>query len=160
MKLFTSCLLAFALARGAFALPSFEAAHDFSLKESTTDPRGWRKIASAPSEHIIELRIGLPHSNFAELERHLYEVSDPFHSRYGQHLSKAQVEDLIAPKKESLDLVDEWLASHGFGEDGFSRSSAKDWVIVEVPVSFAEKMLNTVRFFFLPLLLAPSPSIW
>lgn len=150
MKLFTSSLLTLAFASSAFALPHPELIHEYHLKESIAPPHGWQKVADAPAEHIIHLRIGLPHSNFAELERHLYEISDPFHSRYGQHLSKTEVEEFITPKKESLDLVDEWLASHGFGEDDFSRSSAKDWVIVKVPISVAETMLNTVRF--LPLL--------
>jgi hypothetical protein len=36
-------------------------------------------------------------------------VSDPFHSRYGKHLSADEVNDLIKPKDEALDLVNEWL---------------------------------------------------
>ncbi|KAF5363394.1 hypothetical protein D9756_000249 [Leucocoprinus leucothites] len=143
MKLFNHCLLALAFASGALALPRPEVSYNYRLKESITVPRGWSKVAAAPAEHVIHLRIGLPQSNFAELERHLYEISDPFHSRYGQHLSKAEVEALVTPKEESLDLVDEWLASFGLGEDDFSRSSAKDWVVVKVPISVAEKMLNT-----------------
>jgi tripeptidyl-peptidase-1 len=149
MKLFTS-LLALALASGAFALSHPDVDYGYRLKESIAPPRGWLKVASPPAEHILHLRIGLPHSNFDELERHLSEISDPSHSRYGQHLSKAEVEELLTPKKESLDLVDEWLASHGVGKDDCSRSSAKDWVIVKVPIRLAEKMLNTVSF--LPLL--------
>lgn len=143
MKLFTSCFLALAIASGALALPHPEA--DFRLKESIAPPRGWQKISAAPADHIIHLRIGLPQSKFDELERHLYEVSDPFHSRYGQHLSKAEVDTLVAPPKESLELVDEWLASFGLGEEDFVRSSAKDWVTVKVPIGVAEKMLNTVN---------------
>lgn len=144
MKLFTSCLLALAIASGTFALPHPEVDYGFRLKESIVPPRGWQKVSAAPADHIIHLRIGLPQSRFDELERHLYEVSDPFHSRYGQHLSKAEVDALVAPKKESLDLVDEWLASFGLGEEDFHRSSAKDWVTIKVPISVAEKMLNTV----------------
>jgi len=45
--------------------------------------------------------------------KHLYEVSDPDHERYGAHLSKEEVEALVAPHQESVDLVDEWLQSHG-----------------------------------------------
>ena len=75
----------------------------------------------------------------------MYEVSDPFHSRYGQHLSRVEVEALVAPHPESLELVNEWLASHGFEEDDIIRSPAKDWATVVVPVRLAEEMLDTVR---------------
>ncbi|KXN92351.1 Tripeptidyl-peptidase sed3 [Leucoagaricus sp. SymC.cos] len=143
MKLFSSALLALVLASGAFAAPNPEITRSFHVKEVSVAPRGWRKIAPAPANHIIHLRIGLPQSNFAELERHLFEISDPFHPRYGQHLSKAEVEALIVPKKASLDLVDGWLASFGLGEDDLTRSSGKDWIVVRVPISVAEKMLNT-----------------
>lgn len=74
--------------------------------------------------------------------------SDPFHERYGQHLTKEQVDALVAPPEESIQLVDEWLASHGIYEDDFTRSSAGDWITVKVPVSLAEEMLNTVSRLF------------
>ncbi|EKM79916.1 hypothetical protein AGABI1DRAFT_72616 [Agaricus bisporus var. burnettii JB137-S8] len=143
MKFFTSCLLAVTLASRSIALPRTDGAYNFQLRESITPPRGWQRLSAAPADHIIHLRIGLPQSRFDELEKHLYEVSDPFHHRYGQHLSKAEVDALVAPKKQSLDLVDEWLASFGLGEQDFYRSSAKDWVTIRVPISVAEKMLNT-----------------
>lgn len=44
------------------------------LKEEVILPRTWQKVGSAPPEHMIELRIGLKQSNFAELERQLYEI--------------------------------------------------------------------------------------
>lgn len=94
---------------------------------------------------MISLRIALPQSNFDALEQHLYEVSDPFHSRYGDHLSKEEVEALVAPHQDSVAAVKEWLAEHGIGEDGVSRSAAGDWVTVRVPVAKAETMLETVR---------------
>ncbi|TCD70002.1 hypothetical protein EIP91_005252 [Steccherinum ochraceum] len=112
------------------------------VKEEIAHPRGWVKSHPAPADAIIELRIALPQSNFEELERHLYEVSDPFHTRYGQHLSKAEVEALVAPHPESIHVVNEWLASHGLYEHELTRSPAKDWVRVSVPVGLAEKMMD------------------
>jgi len=142
MKLLVRCLLALTFASGAFA--STQGPYPFHLKERIHVPLGWERVAPAPADHIIRLRIGLPQANFAELERHLQEISDPSHLRYGQHLSKAQVEALVAPEPESITFVDDWLASFGLGQNDLSRSSAGDWVIVHVPVHVAEKMLNTV----------------
>jgi tripeptidyl-peptidase-1 len=118
------------------------------VKETVSPPRGWEIHSAAPSTHRIELKIGLPQPNFGVLEKHLYEVSDPSHSRYGQHLSKAEVEALVAPHPESLDLVNDWLASYGFEENDMVRSPAQDWVTIKVPVRLAEEMLDTVRILF------------
>lgn len=114
------------------------------VKESVDPPRGWIQGNPAPADHILELRLALPQAQFDALETHLYEISDPFHERYGQHLTKEQVEDLVAPHPESLAIVSDWLASHGLTEDNLARSPAKDWIIVRVPVSKAEEMLGTV----------------
>jgi hypothetical protein len=115
------------------------------LKERVHAPLGWIRLDNAPADHIIPLRIALPQSNFDELERHLYEVSDPSHARYGAHLSKEEVEGLVAPHPESLTVVNGWLASHGFDDEDLQRSAAGDWVTVRVPVALAEEMLDTVR---------------
>lgn len=71
--------------------------------------------------------------------------SDPFHERYGQHLSQAEVHALVAPHDESIDMVDEWLASYGLYEEDITRSPAQDWVKVKVSIGLAEEMLDTVN---------------
>ena len=114
------------------------------VKETIVAPHGWNKHSVPAPDHTIVLRIGLPQPNFHVLEKHLYEVSDPDHKRYGSHLSKEEVDELVAPHQESIDLVNEWLQSHGIGENDVVRSSAKDWVTLKVPVSLVEKMLDTV----------------
>jgi tripeptidyl-peptidase-1 len=127
----------------SFVCAAGESSHN--VKESVAPPRGWSKQTPAPGDRVIQLRIGLPQPNFNVLEEHLYQVSDPFHQRYGQHLSKEEVEHLVAPNSQSIRLVDEWLTSHGLVEDVISRSPAKDWVTITIPISLAEKMLDTVR---------------
>jgi tripeptidyl-peptidase I len=116
------------------------------VKENIDHPRGWVKQAPTPTDHVLELRIGLPQPNFHVLESHLYQVSDPDHPRYGAHLSKEEVEALVAPHPESIYLVDEWLASYGFNTENLVRSPAKDWVTIKVPAQVAEEMLDTVSW--------------
>ena len=71
MRSLSACVV-LSLAQAAVAIPAKDCAH--KVKESVPPPRGWSKTAPAPADHIIELRIALPQPNFAELERHLYEV--------------------------------------------------------------------------------------
>ena len=116
------------------------------IKESIEGPpRGWLRHGPAPPDHLLELKIGLPQPHFPILENHLWEVSNPKHERYGAYLSKEETETLMAPHPETLDVVSEWLSSHGIEEEHLYRSSAQDWVTIRVPVALAEEMLNTVR---------------
>ncbi|RDB20083.1 Tripeptidyl-peptidase sed3 [Hypsizygus marmoreus] len=135
------CILSIAPFTGSLAAPS--RSHPHKVKESIVPPRGWVKHSIPSADHTIVLRIGLPQPNFHVLEQHLYAVSDPYHERYGAHLSKEEVERLVAPHQESLDVVDEWLKSHDIKEGELVRSPAKDWVTLKIPVSLAEKMLDT-----------------
>lgn len=115
------------------------------MKESISSPPKWVKLGPAPADHVLSLRIALPQPNFPLLEKHLLEVSEPSHERYGDHLSKEDVDSLVAPLPESVDEVAMWLSGHGVAKDTVRYSSAKDVVRIEIPVGLAEKMLNTVR---------------
>ena len=93
----------------------------------------------------MTLRISLKQPNFKKLEENLYAVSDPASPRYGQHLSKEQVEELVAPSPHGLNAVNDWLASLGFDVHGLVRSPSLDWLKVDTTVKLAEEMLNTVN---------------
>ncbi|KAG1893462.1 peptidase S8/S53 domain-containing protein [Suillus fuscotomentosus] len=142
MRLISLLGLPFVAALASAAVPFKGCQH--KVKESIYGiPRGWSRHTSAPKHHMLELKIALPQPKFPELEQHLWEVSDPSHSRYGAHLSKEETDALMAPHPESLDIVNEWLASYGLAEESLFRSSANDWVTIRVPVSLAEEMLDT-----------------
>ncbi|KAF5388188.1 hypothetical protein D9615_000691 [Tricholomella constricta] len=126
---------------GGWGAPSKVCSH--KVKETVVAPHGWVKHSVPPADHTITLRIGLPQPNFHILEKHLYEVSDPYHDRYGAHLSKEETEGLVAPNPESIHAVNKWLESHGIMESDLVRSPAKDWVTLTIPVNLAEKMLDT-----------------
>lgn len=91
------------------------------------------------------MKIGLKQSKIDTLIDHLYEISDPAHERYGMHLSKGEVEELVRPESETVREVESWLGSHGIDleGEGVERSSAGDWIHLLVPVELAEKMLGT-----------------
>ncbi|TBU30571.1 subtilisin-like protein [Dichomitus squalens] len=89
------------------------------------------------------MRIGLKQDRFDDLVAALYEVSDPAHERYGQHLSKEEVAALIAPHPDSVDLVESWLHAYGLSAANSERSPSGDWITIRVSVAQAEKMLGT-----------------
>ncbi|KAH8825615.1 tripeptidyl peptidase A [Flagelloscypha sp. PMI_526] len=118
----------------------------YARKESAFAPRGWKQVAPAPDSASIKLRIALPQGRFDELETHLYEVSDPDHGRYGQHLTMEEVHELVAPHPDHLDTAKNWLAAHGLTDLSFTPAS--DWIHVTLPIRDAEELLKTTYHVF------------
>ncbi|KAF4624138.1 hypothetical protein G7Y89_g14035 [Cudoniella acicularis] len=135
-------LLSIAVAAKAVTASPIRSRTPYSVKETHFVPRGWRQVEDAP-QGLINLNIGLKQGQFEELDRHLYEVSDPDHERYGQHLSMEHVNGLIRPTDEALGMVHEWLADNGIDGHGCHYSAAKDWISVPIPVETAERLLHT-----------------
>ncbi|KAJ3820946.1 peptidase S8/S53 domain-containing protein [Lentinula raphanica] len=118
---------------------------DYAVKHSwgdSTPSDAWVHHSTPDPSKLLKLRFGLRPSNFDTLIGHLSETSDPFHERYGKHLSKEQVDELMRPTDETLQEVKEWLSWHGIKEDAFTSNSDR-WITVNVPVSLAETLLNT-----------------
>jgi tripeptidyl-peptidase-1 len=114
------------------------------LKDAVVPPPNWINLGPAPPTNLIWLRVALFQARFSELERQLYEMSDPKNTRYGQHLMQEQVTELVRPDRRSVEAVNEWLAEYGITEgDRVRRSVAGDWVTILVPVAIAEEMLDT-----------------
>jgi tripeptidyl-peptidase I len=152
MKLLALVSLALAVVSYATPTPNHPVALDFfgpmTTKHAWTEiPAQWNHLGPAPDSHTIRLRIGLKQANIDSLVRQLYEVSDPAHERYGKHLTKDQVEELVRPASESVKMVENWLIAHGLDinspECAMQKSPAGDWVNLNVPVRLAEQMLNT-----------------
>lgn len=145
---FSLALFLASLFQSSLAAPSSFArsnANTPKVKDAMRPPPNWIDLGPAPPLHQIWLRIALPQARFSELERQLYEMSDPKNARYGQHLLKEQVTEFVRPDRRSVEAVDAWLAEYGItGDDRVRRSVAGDWVTILVPVAVAESMLDTV----------------
>jgi tripeptidyl-peptidase-1 len=126
-------------------------------------PEKWECQGHPPAGAAIDLRIALkPHRENALIDA-LYEVSDPRHSkyvslafslrvhslthmgrcRYGAHLSKEQVAELVAPHPDTLDLVGSWLAYHEVPTSAVTITHGGGWLtIYKVPLTQANALLG------------------
>ncbi|KAJ6577615.1 Pro-kumamolisin, activation domain-containing protein [Mycena capillaripes] len=95
------------------------------------------KVGPAADSAPVNLRISLPSSDIAGLEKTLLDVSTPFSSNYGNHLTKAKVNACLAPPAEAVAAVEAWLAFHDLVAT--PSSSAGDWL--SVPVFKANELL-------------------
>lgn len=115
----------------------------YVVKDTHHVPSRWSRVGQAHPDHMINLQIGLKQSRFDELEKHLYEVSDPLHNRYGQHLTIDEVNELVRPTDDTLELVHEWLSGDGIETSQLRYSPAHDWITVRLPVGQIERLLDT-----------------
>ncbi|KAH9025387.1 subtilisin-like protein [Lactarius pseudohatsudake] len=106
-------------------------------------PANWETLGCPSAGTTLDLYIALnPHQENALIDA-LYEVSDPKHLRYGAHLSKEQVAELVRPHPDTLELVTSWLAHHGVRPSSISTSHGGAWLTVSnVLVSQANEMLG------------------
>lgn len=65
------------LAAGAAASPVQHHQSSYAVKEAHHVPQQWTRIGDAPSNHLINLQIGLKQGQFEDLEQHLWEGKTP-----------------------------------------------------------------------------------
>jgi tripeptidyl-peptidase-1 len=69
------------------------------------------------------------------------EISSPSSPRYGQHLKRHELKDLMKPRAESSDAVLSWLEASGI--DARDISNDGEWINFRAPVKRAEEMMGT-----------------
>lgn len=123
------------------ALPSGKVLRSYTVFESIKQvPSGYVATNEPVSSTAnIKLSIHLEQQNVAAFESKLYEISDPDHETYGNHMSQAEIDKMMQPRSDSATAVKQWLASFGLTPE----SVTSDSITVTVPVAKAETMLNS-----------------
>ncbi|KAI0738969.1 peptidase S8/S53 domain-containing protein [Daedaleopsis nitida] len=129
-------LLPFVLAR-----PALEASRP-AVKDShhTTPPAFLPTEINLVPGGMLRLTVAMPQGNVTGLHAALMDVSDPKNDNYGHHLTKAEVEQLVAPRAESAKAVKDWLTKNGISPA--STSPSGDMLSIEVPVEQANALLQ------------------
>lgn len=68
-----SILLTVAVVAQSIVATPIKARTAYAVRETHNVPRRWTKASRAEPKQMLSLQIGVKQSNFAELERHLYE---------------------------------------------------------------------------------------
>ncbi|KAH9160219.1 subtilisin-like protein [Lactarius sanguifluus] len=106
---------------GGLAKPLSPHWDDIQIKHSwNAVPKNWVSLGQPPFGTTIDLYIALKPQRENALVDALYEVSEPGHPRYGAHLTKEQVADLVAPRPETLELLNSWFEHHGISSSSVS----------------------------------------
>lgn len=117
---------------------------DMRIKHSwSTIPSMWEILGSPPAGTTIDLCVALEPQRENALIEVLHEVSDPTHPKYGAHLSREQVAELVAPGPDTLELVHSWLGHHSVPSESVSVThSGSSLTLTGVPISQANNLLS------------------
>ena len=69
------------------------------------------------------------------------EISTPSHQRYGQHLKRDELRELVKPLPESTEAVLKWLKDAGIASEDVEDDG--QWINFAASTSKAEEMLHT-----------------
>ncbi|KAH9005635.1 subtilisin-like protein [Lactarius hatsudake] len=106
-------------------------------------PRNWESLGHPPSGTTIDLYIALKPQRENALVDALHEVSEPGHPRYRAYLTKEQVAELVAPRPETLQLVNSWLKHHGISSSSISMTHGGNTLMLkDVSVTQANTLLG------------------
>ncbi|KAK3114889.1 Tripeptidyl-peptidase sed2, partial [Teratosphaeriaceae sp. CCFEE 6253] len=124
---------------GIVALGTFTTA---SVLESLRSvPDGWKQIGRPAASTHMHLRIAMAHPNEALFEQTLYEISDPTHARYGQHMKRDELKDMLRPAAKATDAVLAWLSEAGLDEKHIKADG--EWINIVTTLQRAESLLDT-----------------
>ncbi|KAI9453705.1 subtilisin-like protein [Lactarius psammicola] len=112
-------------------------------------PEDWECLDHPLNDTTIDLYVALrPHRKNALVDA-LYDVSTPGRPKYGAHLSKEQVAELVAPHPDTLELVHSWLEYRGIPSSSVSVThGGSSLKLAGVSVSRANDLLGASYQFY------------
>ncbi|KAJ7893724.1 family S53 protease [Mycena olivaceomarginata] len=110
-------------------------------EERDTAPGGFSRVGPSPGDKILNLRLALTPNDIDGLYDSVYNVSTPGSPRYGQYLSKEEVEKFVAPSADTATQVGAWLASNNI--TSLPLTAAGEWISVNLTVDQANQLLST-----------------
>ncbi|KAF2824812.1 subtilisin-like protein [Ophiobolus disseminans] len=104
-------------------------------------PEGWSEVGAPSADLKMHFRVAVRSADRSLLERTLMDISSPSSPRYGQHLKRHELKDLIKPRAESSDAVLSWLEQSGIEARDIHNDG--EWINFAAPVKRAEEMMGT-----------------
>jgi len=103
-----------------------------------------------PKDYLVQFTVALKveEDRRAVLEKTFWEVSDPKHEKYGQHLTLTEITDLLNVSQQSQHAVWDYFWNGGKGNylcesKSFEPSFNKDMATVGMTAACAEQLLKT-----------------
>ena len=130
---------------GTFVIAALSAAaaQAADLMEHLTDvPEGWTAVGHPDPTTPMFFRIAMTQPNQGLFEQTLYEISNPAHPRYGQHLKRDELKAMLRPAQVATEAVISWLVDAGVSREAIEDDG--EWINFVAPnITTAEKLMST-----------------
>lgn len=103
-------------------------------------PHGWIEGNKPSPSLLINFRLAIKQPT-KELNKAVIDISTPTHPRYGQHMKREELREMLRPDPAILSDILVWLRSENVPPDTIGVEG--NWIKFQVPVSQAERMLKT-----------------
>lgn len=113
------------------------------FEELSSAPEPWilkDDAAKVDEDLSFKLRIHLKNRNVASFQQQVLDVSTPGHPSYGRHLSRVEINSMIAPSDDAFANVLDWLESYNLT----SRATVESgWIVIDSTIGEVETLLDT-----------------
>lgn len=137
---FSLLAASFLAATVAAAQPKLQDYEVFERLDAVPPPWVLKDGGQVDADQGFKLRIHLKNRNTASFQKQVYDISTPGHPSYGRHMSREEVNAMLAPSKESFDVVSAWLEAQGLSK---VATIENDWIVVDSTVGDVEELLQT-----------------
>ncbi|CZT13069.1 related to Tripeptidyl-peptidase sed3 [Rhynchosporium agropyri] len=122
------------------AAASLGSSRIFEQLDSAPEPWLLKDDTRANQDMSFKLRIHLKNRNLDELKKRIIKSSTPDDPSYGGHLSREEVNSMIAPSGDAFVRVRDWLESYNLSSQATFEN---DWVLVDSTIGEIETLLDT-----------------
>ncbi|KAK2861245.1 Tripeptidyl-peptidase sed2 [Arthroderma sp. PD_2] len=128
------------LATVAVAKPTSWSSHKI-VEHLESIPEGWSKVGAADPSAVIDFWLSIERETPEDLYKAIYDVSTPGHARYGKHLKRDELDDMLRPRAETSEGIMKWLTHGGVSPQKIRDEG--DWIRFSTSVKTAEQLMNT-----------------
>jgi len=104
-------------------------------------PAGWSMMERVEADVEVPVVFAIKLRNVDELHRHIDEISDPTHERWGRHMTVDEINE-VTSDWEATGRVYAWIMSRGVPATAVTLSRGGDFVRVTLPAAQAERLLD------------------
>ncbi|EFQ97717.1 tripeptidyl-peptidase 1 [Nannizzia gypsea CBS 118893] len=130
------CLLASVAAAKPTSWPSHKVVERLDFV-----PEGWQMVGAADPTAVIDFWLAIERENPEKLYDTIYDVSTPGRARYGKHLKREELDDLVRPRAETSESIVSWLTNGGVNPQRIRDEG--DWIKFSTNVKVAEQLMKT-----------------
>ena len=109
------------------------------MEELRHIPEGWHSVGVPDPSRYLHFRIAMTQQKEDLFEQTLLDISTPGHSRYGQHLKREELKDILRPSPGATSAVIEWLQTAGI----YDIEENGEWINFVATTAQAESLLDT-----------------